>query len=50
MIAKMNKTEISAKILKREKIEVLIIKITPRAFQFFPLNQTWNKFMKRFML
>ena len=29
MIAKMNKTEISAKMLKRKKIKVFIIGITP---------------------
>ena len=33
MIAKMNKTEISAKIMKREKIKVFIIRIAPEAFQ-----------------
>ena len=33
MMAKMSKTEISAKILKREKIKVFIIRITPKAFQ-----------------
>ena len=42
MIAKMNKTEISTKILKRKKIEVFIIGITPKTNQgmVFPLNQT----------
>ena len=29
----MSKTEISAKILKRKKIKVFIIRITPKAFQ-----------------
>ena len=33
MIAKMNKTEISAEILKREKIKVFIIGITPKTNQ-----------------
>ena len=33
MIAKMNKTEISAKILKRNKIKVFIIGITPKTNQ-----------------
>ena len=33
MMAKMSKTEISAKILKRKKIKVIIIRITPKAFQ-----------------
>ena len=33
MMAKMSRTEISAKILKRKKIEVFIIRITPKAFQ-----------------
>ena len=33
MMAKMSKTEISAKILKRKKIKVFIIGITPKAFQ-----------------
>ena len=32
MMAKMSKTEIYAKILKREKIKVFIIRITPKAF------------------
>ena len=31
--AKMSRTEISAKILKRKKIKVFIIRITPKAFQ-----------------
>ena len=33
MIAKMNKTEKSAKILKRKKIIVFIIRITPKSNQ-----------------
>ena len=33
MMAKMSKTEIYAKILKRKKIKVFIIRITPKAFQ-----------------
>ena len=33
MMAKMSKTEISAKILKRKTIKVFIIRITPKAFQ-----------------
>ena len=33
MMAKMSKKEISAKIQKREKIKVFIIRITPKAFQ-----------------
>ena len=32
-MAKVDKTEISAKILKRKKIQVIIIRITPKAFQ-----------------
>ena len=32
-MAKMSKTEISAKIQKRKKIKVFIIRITPKAFQ-----------------
>ena len=32
-MAKISKTEISAKILKRKKIKVFIIRITPKAFQ-----------------
>ena len=33
MMAKMSETEISAKKLKRKKISVFIIRITPKAFQ-----------------
>ena len=33
MMAKMSKTEISAKIPKRKKSKVFIIRITPKAFQ-----------------
>ena len=33
MMAKVSKTEISAKILKRKKIKVFIIRITPKDFQ-----------------
>ena len=33
MMAKMSKTEISAKILKRKKIKVFIIRITLKAFK-----------------
>ena len=33
MMDKMSKTEIAAKIQKREKIKVFIIRITPKAFQ-----------------
>ena len=33
MMSKMSKTEIYAKILNRKKIEVFIIRITPKAFQ-----------------
>ena len=36
MIAKMNKTEISAKIPKRKKINVFIIRITPKTNQHMP--------------
>ena len=42
---------VSAKILKRKKIKVFIIRITPQALgqgKVFPLSQTWNKSMKRF--
>ena len=40
MITKMNKTEISAKILKRKKIKVLIIGITPK--QISTINHKTN--------
>ena len=33
MMSKISKTEIYAKILNRKKIEVFIIRITPKAFQ-----------------
>ena len=33
MMAKMSKTEIYAKILKRKKIKLFFIRITPKAFQ-----------------
>ena len=33
MMAKISKTEISAKILKRQKIKVFVIRITLKAFQ-----------------
>ena len=51
-MAKMRKTEISAKILKRKKIKVYYqnnTKSFPAHVQgkVFPLNQTWNKSMKR---
>ena len=41
MISKMSKTELSAKILKRKKIKVFIIRITPKAFQHMSrMNKT----------
>ena len=41
MMAKMSKTEISTKILKRKKKQVFIIRITaPVQGKVFPLNQT----------
>ena len=44
IMAKISKTEISAKILKRKKSKVFIIRIRPKAFQLaarvFPSNQT----------
>ena len=54
MIAKMNKNEISAKILRRKKS--FYYQNHTKSFsaygqgKVFPLNQTWNKLMKRFKL
>ena len=36
MMAKISKTEINAKKLKRKEIKVFIIRITPKAFQLTP--------------
>ena len=55
-MAKMSKTEIYAKILKRKKSKVFFYQNHTKSFlahgqsKVFPLNQTWNKSMKRFKL
>ena len=55
MIAKMDKIEISVKILKRKKGKFYYQNHT-KSFaahvqgKVFPLKQTWNKSMKRFKL
>ena len=56
MITKMNKTEKSAKILKRKKNHSFYYQNHTKSFsahdqsKVFHLNQTWNKLMKRFEL
>ena len=55
-MAKMSRTEISAKILKRKKNQSFYYQNHTKSFldhgqgKVFPLNQTWNKSMKRFKL
>ena len=55
-MAKMSKTEISAKIQKRKKKQSFYYQNHTKSFsahgqgKVFPLNQTWNKSMKRFEL
>ena len=41
MMAKLSKTEIYAKIQKRKKIKVFIIRITPKAFQLMARVRTF---------